>query len=375
MTSAPFTPAEHGIVPQPIDTPPLSPPARAGILRRSLKPLFGTPLNAIVSLACLWLIAKAAMGLWGYFVIRGVWGGGAAACKGAAGACWPFYEAKLRFMIFGVYPYDEHWRAMLAMGVFFVSGAITMIPRFWSRKLLWLWAAATLAIGILIAGGVFGLRPIPTSQWSGLPLSFLLSVVGLALGFPLGVVLALARASNLPAIKVLAIVFIEVIRGVPLISILFMASVMLPLFMPGGMTVDKLLRAQVAIIIFAAAYIAETVRGGLQAIPRGQHEAAGAMGLHYWQSMRLVVLPQALKIVIPPLVNIFIGFFQDTTLVTIIGLLDFLSTVRTAMQDPTWIGLAVIEAYAFAALVYFLFSYGMGAYSRYLERRLRLGVD
>ena len=354
---------------------PFGPPVRRGVLRRTLKPYVGTPLNALVTLLCLWLLWLAVKAVWGWLVVRAVTTGGAAACKGATGVCWPFYEAKLRFMIFGVYPYEEHGRAALAMGVFFAAAAVTMIPRFWGRGLLWLWAGATLAIGVLIAGGVAGLKPVPTSLWSGLPLSFLLSVVGLALGFPLGVVLALARASNLPAIRVLAVIFIEAIRGVPLISILFMASVMLPLFLPGGMTVDKLLRAQIAIIIFAAAYIAETVRGGLQAIPRGQHEAAGAMGLHYWQSMRLIVLPQALKVVIPPLVNIFIGFFQDTTLVTIIGLLDFLSTVRTAMQDPTWLGLAVIEGYAFAALVYLVFSYGMGAYSRFLERRLRLGHD
>jgi general L-amino acid transport system permease protein len=252
---------------------------------------------------------------------------------------------------------------------------ISMIPRFWSRGLLVLWAFTVIVAAALIGGGVFGLSSVPTTQWSGLPLSFLLSAVGLAFGFPLGVVLALARASKLPAIRVLAVVFIEVIRGVPLISILFMASVMLPLFMPSGMTVDKLLRAQIAIIIFAAAYIAEAVRGGLQAVPQGQHEASSAMGLHYWQSMRLVVLPQALKIAIPPLVNISIGFFQDTTLVTIIGLLDFLSTVRTAMQDPAWIGLAVVEGYVFAALIYLVFSYGMGAYSRFLERRSRLGLD
>jgi general L-amino acid transport system permease protein len=278
-------------------------------------------------------------------------------------------------MILGIYPYDEQWRVMLAMVLFLGMIGVSMIPRFWSRGLLVLWGLTVIINAVLVSGGIFGLSHVPTTQWSGLPLSFLLSAVGLALGFPLGVVLALARASKLPAIRVLAVVFIEVIRGVPLISILFMASVMLPLFMPSGMTVDKLLRAQIAIIIFAAAYIAEAIRGGLQAVPQGQHEASNAMGLHYWQSMRLVVLPQALKIAIPPLVNISIGFFQDTTLVTIIGLLDFLSTVRTAMQDPAWIGLAVIEGYVFAAFVYLVFSYGMGAYSRFLERRTRLGLD
>jgi general L-amino acid transport system permease protein len=353
----------------------LPPPRRAGTIARVFKPLVGTPGNAVITLVCLWLLWIVAKGIYGWLITRAVAEGGAQACRAGLGVCWPFYAAKLRFMIFGVYPYEEHWRVIVAMGLFAAALAISMIPRFWSSRLFTLWAATLVAVAVLIGGGVLGLSPVPTTLWSGLPLSFLLSAIGLALGFPLGVVLALARSSKLPAIRVIAIVFIEVIRGVPLISILFMASVMLPLFMPGGVTVDKLLRAQIAIIIFAAAYIAEAVRGGLQAIPRGQHEAAGAMGLHYWQSMRLIVLPQALKIVIPPLVNISIGFFQDTTLVTIIGLLDFLSTVRTAMQDPNWVGIAVLEGYVFAALVYLVFSYGMGAYSRFLERRLRLGHD
>jgi general L-amino acid transport system permease protein len=332
------------------------------LLHRTLKPLFGTPVNAIVTLACLWILWLAAKGAYGWLVTRAVTEGGAQACKVGHGACWPYYEAKLRFMIFGVYPYDEHWRVALAMILFLGAIGITMIPRFWNRNLLVLWSMTIVAAAILIWGGVFGLSYVPTTQWSGLPLSFLLSAVGLAFGFPLGVILALARSSKLPAIRVIAIVFIEVIRGVPLI-------------MPSGITVDKLLRAQIAIVIFAAAYIAEAVRGGLQAIPRGQHEASSAMGLHYWQAMRLVVLPQALKIAIPPLVNISIGFFQDTTLVTIIGLLDFLSTVRTAMTDPNWVGIAVMEGYVFAAVVFLVFSYGMGAYSRFLERRMRLGLD
>lgn len=352
-----------------------APPPRPGFFQRSVQPLFGTPLNAVITIVCLWLFWIVAKAAWGWAVTRAVAEGGGAICRAGSGICLPFLTAKARFMIFGVYPYDEHWRPALAMAVFFVAIGVSMIPRFWGRWLLAVWAFALVAGMVLIAGGAFGLRPIPTTQWSGLPLSFILTAVGLALGFPLGVVLALARASKLPAIRVIAVFFIEVIRGVPLISILFMATVMLPLFMPTGVTVDKLLRAQVAIIIFAGAYIAEAVRGGLQAIPRGQYEAAASLGLHYWQAMRLIVLPPALKIVIPPLVNISIGFFQDTTLVTIIGLLDFLSTVRTAMLDPEWVGAAVLEGYLFAATIYLVFSYGMGAYSRYLERRLRTGFD
>jgi general L-amino acid transport system permease protein len=353
----------------------IAPPPRPGIWTRLVKPLFGTPLNAVISFACLWLFWLAARAAWGWLVTRAVIEGGSAECRAGNGLCLPFLVAKARFMIFGVYPYEEHWRPALAMALFFVAVGISMAPRFWGRWLLAVWAFVVVAGMVLIAGGVLGLRPVATTLWSGLPLSFILTAVGLALGFPLGVVLALARASKLPAIRVIAVVFIEVIRGVPLISILFMASVMLPLFMPTGMTVDKLLRAQVAIIIFAGAYIAEAVRGGLQAIPRGQYEAASSLGLHYWQAMRLIVLPPALRIVIPPLVNISIGFFQDTTLVTIIGLLDFLSTIRTAMLDPQWVGAAVLEGYMFAASVYLVFSYGMGAYSRYLERRLRTGHD
>lgn len=347
------------------------PPPRARGAWSAAKPFLGTPLNAAITLACLWLIWRAASGIWGWLVTRAVVEGGPQACKGAAGACWPFLAAKLRFMIFGFYPYAEHWRPALALLLFLGAVAVSMAPRFWSRRLLWLWIAVPVACGVLLYGGLPGLPPVPTTQWGGLPLSFMLSSVGLALGFPLGVVLALARTSTLPAIRVIAVAFIEVVRGVPLVSILFMASVMLPLFMPGGLTIDKLLRAQVAIVIFAGAYIAETVRGGLQAVRKGQHEAAASLGLGYWRSMRLIVLPQALKVVIPPLVNIFIGFFQDTTLVTIIGLLDFLDTVRASLRDPAWQGIAVVEGYVFAALVYAAFSYGMGAYSRFIERRLR----
>lgn len=351
------------------------PPPRGREWTARLKPFLGTPINAVITLACLWLIFRLVTGAWGWLVTRAVLEGGPQACKVGAGACWPFLAAKLRFMIFGFYPYDEHWRPALAVILFLGAMIVSMIPRFWSRRLLWLWLAIPVICGVLMYGGVFGLPVVSTTNWGGLPLSFMLSSIGLAFGFPLGVVLALARSSKLPAIQVIAIIFIEVVRGVPLVSILFMASVMLPLFMPDGLTVDKLLRAQVAIIIFAGAYIAETVRGGLQAVSKGQHEAAAALGLGYWLSMRKIILPQALKIVIPPLVNIFIGFFQDTTLVTIIGLLDFLDTVRASLRDPNWQGIAVIEGYVFAALVYALFSYGMGSYSRFLERRLKTDHD
>jgi general L-amino acid transport system permease protein len=350
-------------------------PTRGFDLWRALKPYLGTPLNAVITLACLALLAMAVKALIAWLFVNALFEGGPQDCKvtRGIGACWPYFQAKLRFMTFGFYPYEQHWRPFAAMLIFLSSGFITMLPRFWNRTLLVLWPVSLLLITLLMWGGFFGLVRVPVHQWGGLPLSFMLSFVGLVCAFPLGIVLALGRMSRLPAIRILCVVFIEIIRGVPLISILFMASVMLPLFMPEGVNIDKLLRAQIAIILFAAAYIAETVRGGLQAIPKGQFEAAGAMGLHYWQMMRLIVLPQALKIVIPPLVTTFIGFFQDTTLVTIIGLFDFLDTVRGALRDPAWQGIAVLEAYLFAAFVYLVFSWGMGGYSRFLERRFHVG--
>jgi general L-amino acid transport system permease protein len=350
-------------------------PRTQSTLWATLKPYLGTPLNAIITITCLAAIILAVQALVSWLFVNALYEGTPQDCKQTRGVgiCWPFFAAKLRFMTFGFYPYEEHWRPALSMAIFLGTGFITMVPRFWGRWLMGLWAAALLAMTILMWGGFFGLVRVPVHTWGGLPLSFMLSFVGLVCAFPLGILLALGRMSNMPAIKIICVMFIELIRGVPLISILFMASVMLPLFMPEGVTIDKLLRAQIAIIFFAAAYIAETVRGGLQAIPKGQFEAAGSMGLHYWQMMRLIILPQALKIVIPPLVTTFIGFFQDTTLVTIIGLFDFLDTVRGAIRDPAWQGIAVLEAYLFAAFIYLVFSWGMGAYSRFLERRFKRG--
>lgn len=349
------------------------PPHRPSTWRRNL---FGTPGNALITILCVLALAAIAKIALDWLLIDAVFTGTPADCKANGGACWPFLGAKLRYMIFGFYPYEEQWRPLAALLLFMGSALVSMMPRYWSRGLLLAWLFVLMpALYILMAGGWFGLTAVPTSKWGGLPLSFMLSFIGLASALPLGIGLALARQSDMPAIRVLAISFIELVRGVPLISLLFLATVMLPLFMPEGVTIDKLLRAQVAIILFAAAYIAEIVRGGLQAVPKGQTEAGNALGLHYWLIMRKIVLPQALKKVIPPLVSLFIGFFQDTTLVTIIGLLDFLDTVRSALRDPDWQGIAVLEGYLFAAAVYFVFSALMGSYSRFLERHYRTTHD
>lgn len=301
-------------------------------------------------------------------LLRAVWSPQEGAlCRTAGhGACWAFVADKYRFILFGTYPADQQWRPALAflplLGLYAWSARRHRIH----LRLACAWLAGIIAIGVLMWGGVFGLPYVENARWGGLTLTLLLATIGLAFAFPLGVLLALGRRSELPLIRWFSIAYIELIRGVPLISVLFMASVMLPLFLPTGVSIDKLLRAQLAMILFAAAYLAEVVRGGLQAIPRQQEEAALALGHTYWQRTGYILLPQALRIAIPPLVNTFIGFFKDTSLVVIIGLFDFLTTIKVALSEPKWSGFGV-EAYLFAALGYFVFCFPMSQYSRSLE--------
>jgi general L-amino acid transport system permease protein len=335
--------------------------------------LFGTPVNAVITVACIWLIWRCVTVSFNWLFLHAVFAGGRQDCAIAYGACWPFLLTKLRFVLFGTYPYDEQWRMALSLVIFSAAAGLSMLPRFWSRWLITVWFVTVALLAALMWGGVFGLRYVPTLQWSGLPLSLMLSFIGIVLGFPVGVFLAIARTGTLPAIRGLAILFIEIVRSLPVVTIMFMAAIMLPLFMRSGAQAGVLLRVQVAIVLFAGAYIAETVRGGLQAVPREQFEAAQSLGLRYWQIMGLVVVPQALRMVIPSLVIIAIGFFQDTALVTVVGLLDFLSTVRTAMHDPNWEGVVVIDGYLFAGAVYFAISFGLGAYGRFVERRAQMG--
>lgn len=300
-------------------------------------------------------------------LLRAVWQPDAAACRAANGACWGFIVEKHRLIAFGTYPYEEHWRPALSSMLLVALWVLSAVRRFWKPKLTLIWAVGLTAIGVLMWGGVFGLPHVENERWGGLILTLLLTTFGLAFAFPLSILLALGRRSELPLIRALSVAYIELIRGVPLISVLFMASVMLPLFLPAGVSVDKLLRAQIALILFAAAYLAEAVRGGLQAIPKHQYDAADALGLGYLQRTFLIVLPQALRIAVPPIVNTCIGFFKDTSLVLIIGLFDLLSTIKVSLNDPAWTGFGV-EAYLFAALVYFVFCYAMSRYSRSLEK-------
>lgn len=336
------------------------------------KNLFNNWYNAVITLVALYFVIDASFAIVNWAFIQSVWTGEPQACAAAAGACWAAVNEKLRFILFGTYTFEEQWRPALAMAILFGVGFVSCFQRFWGRWLLALWGASLIVMYYLMAGGVFGLAYVPTTNWGGLPLTLGLAVVAIIFSFPLGILLALGRRSNMPIVKTMSVGYIELVRGVPLITVLFMASVLFPLFMPEGVTFDKLLRAQVGFILFSAAYMAEIVRGGLQAIPRGQYEAADSLGLGYWQKMRFIILPQALRLVIPPMVNNFISIFKDTALVLVIGIYDLLNSAKTAMNDPLWRAY-YIEAYIFAAVIYFVICYFISQYSQRLEKQLHVG--
>ena len=328
--------------------------------------LFSGWVSTLVTVLLVALSLKLIFQAIDWAFIDAVWRPDARACHETSGACWGFIAEKHRFILFGTYPFEQHWRPAVATILLILLWGFSLVRAFWRWWLALVWLAGLTVIGVLMWGGVLGLPQVESGRWGGLILTLLLASFGIAFAFPLSILLALGRRSDLPVIRALCVGYIELIRGVPLISVLFMASVMLPLFLPSGVTMDKLLRAQIALILFAAAYFAEVVRGGLQAIPKSQYEMADALGLTYSQKTLYVVLPQALRIAVPPLVNTCIGFFKDTSLVLIIGLFDLLTTIKVSMTDPRWAGFG-IEAYLFAALVYFLFCFAMSLYSRRLE--------
>jgi general L-amino acid transport system permease protein len=350
----------------------LPPPRSTGVFGWLRTNLFNGVGNSILTLICIALLALIIPPVIRWALIDAIWSApNGTACHGG-GACWAFIGEKLRFILFGFFPAGETWRPITVVAIFIAMILAACDRKTWGRRLALLWAVGLIAVFLLMRGGFAGMSEVETRLWSGLPLTLILAVVGMLFGFPLGVLLALGRRSRLPAVRSICVVYIELVRGVPLITVLFMASLMLPLFLPTGMTIDKVLRAQVAFILFAGAYLAEIVRGGLQALPKGQIEAADALGLSYWQRTRLIVLPQALSMVIPPLVNTFIGMFKDTSLVLIISLFDLLSCAETALTDPNWQGFYV-EAYVFVAVIYWCFCFFMSCYSQVLEREFNRG--
>ncbi len=351
----------------------MKPPVSSiGALRWVKTNLFNNIPNSILTVLTLFLLWKIVPPLIRWAFIDSVWHTTGQACKTAAGACWSVITENVRFILFGFYPYDSQWRPFVAMLILFGLLFYSQNRKHWKKSLLYAWVAGLFSMGLLMKGGLFGLSSVESTKWSGLPLTLLLSIFGLTAAYPLGVVLALGRRSKMPAVKWLSVVYIEMIRGVPLISLLFMSAIIFPLFLPEGVTINKILRAQIAIILFTAAYIAEVVRGGLQAMSRGQYEAAESMGLNYYQTMRLIILPQALKIVIPPTVSILISAFKDTSLVVIIALWDLLKTTQSVLANPEWMGFSP-EAYLFVALLYFAGCFSMSRYSRKLEKELSAG--
>jgi general L-amino acid transport system permease protein len=348
----------------------LKPPVTSvGVIGWARANLFDGVFNSVLTILTLFLLWKTVPALLRWAVFDSVWHTSGTACREATGACWSIIWTNLRFIIFGFFPHDQHWRPLLAMFLLFGLLFYSQDRKHWTKYLGYGWIAGLFTMGLLMKGGLFGLSPVESTQWGGLPLTLILSVFGLTAAYPLGVILALGRQSRMRGVKWLSIVYIEAIRGVPLISLLFMSSIIFPLFLPEGVTFNKILRAQVAIILFTAAYIAEVVRGGLQGMARGQYEAAEAIGLNYYLTMRLIILPQALKIVIPPTVSILISAFKDTSLVVIIALWDLLKTTQSVLSNPEWMGFSR-EAYLFVAGLYFLGCFSMSNYSRKLEREL-----
>lgn len=355
-------------------------PARAARLARSARAnLFSSPLNALVTAAGLWLAWQIAAAVVDWALLRAVFEGedGSACAAPGTGACWPFITHKLDLFIYGRYPASEIWRVDLTFALAAIGLAGVTIPGLPGRRWMVLYTFVLLpAVAfVLLTGGVLGLAPVETERWGGLLVTLVVATVGIVASFPIAVLLALARRSSLPLVRWSAIGFIEFVRGVPLITMLFMASVMLPLFLPGGVTFDKLLRALIGVAIFSGAYLAEVIRGGLQAIPRGQYEAADALGLSYWQKMRLVVLPQALELVIPGIVNSSIALFKDTSLVLVIGVFDLLGIVQQSIaSDAKWYSPSTpMTGYVFAGAVFWAFCFAMSRYSQALERRLARG--
>jgi len=359
------------------------PAAMTGALGWLRENLLSTPFNIALTILIVLLFAWAIPELVKFLLIDAVWtGSDRDACLGSVqhreiGACWPFVWERLPYFIYGSYPISERWRvdvffAMLAIGILWLLRLNA--PR---RDLaaVYFFAILPAASFILLTGwAAIGLQPVDTVLWGGALVTIVVASVGIVVSLPLGILLALGRRSHMPVVRSLSVIFIEFVRGVPLVTVLFMAGVMLPLFMPEELSPDKLVRALVGIALFASAYMAEVVRAGLQAIPKGQYEGAMAVGLRYWQMMRLIILPQALKVTIPNIVNTYIGLFKDTTLVFIVGIFDLLRTIEVARIDPKWATpVTSTTGYAVAAIFYLVFCYGMSRYAGAMEARLAKG--
>lgn len=355
------------------------PLATAGPIGWARANLFSSPVNTLLTIAILALLVWVVPPMVRFLFIDATWSGAdrdacLAGPNGEAGACWAFVRDRFSYFIYGSYPIGQRWRvdtffALLAFGSAWLLWLDA--PR---RDLGALYFFVVMPVGayVLLNGWpLIGLPSVDTALWGGILVTVVVTTVGMVASLPLGILLALGRRSSLPAVRILSALFIEFVRGVPLITVLFMASVMLPLFVPPAWAPDKLLRALTGIVLFSSAYMAEVVRAGLVAIPRGQFEAASALGLRFWRMQRLIILPQALRITIPNIVNSFIALFKDTTLVFFVGIFDFLKTIEVARVDPKWATpVTSATGYAFAAVFYFVFCFLMARYADRIEYRL-----
>ncbi|QPC87353.1 ABC transporter permease subunit [Mesorhizobium sp. NBSH29] len=365
-----------------------APNRQVGPIAWMRKNMFASPLDSTLTIIAALTLAWALPQILGWLFFNAQWTGtdrtacltvgqGGEHAVGWSGACWPFVINKFGQFMFGRYPLEERWRVLLTGAIFVALLAPLLTPRVPYKMLnaILFFVVFPVIAFVLLLGGYFGLTYVETPRWGGLMVTLVISYVGIVVSLPMGIVLALGRRSTMPAVKLLSVLFIETIRGVPLVTVLFMASFMLPLFVPPGVSFDKLLRALIGVALFASAYMAEVVRGGLQAVPKGQYEGADSLGLGYWHKMGFIVMPQALKLVVPGIVNTFIGLFKDTTLVLIISMFDLLGVVKQNISgDPTWGSPQTAKTgYIFAAAVFWIFCFGMSRYSMYMERRLDTG--
>jgi general L-amino acid transport system permease protein len=345
--------------------------------------MFATPLQALATIVSAVLLALVIWPTFRFLVLDAVWiGTSRTACLAETvgrevGACWPFIAAKFQQFMYGFYPESELWRVDLTYTLCVMLLVPLLVPSapFKAANAILFFLVFPVVALFLLVGDAFGLEHVETRRWGGMLVTLVISFTGIIASLPIGILLALGRRSDLPVIRATSVVFIEFWRGVPLITVLFFATYMLPLFLPGSWKIDGLLRVLIGVVLFSAAYLAEVVRGGLQAIPRGQYEGAMALGLGYWRTMGFVVLPQALKLVIPGIVNSFISLFKDTTLVLIVAIFDLLGQVRAAFSDPSWATpVTLFTGFAFAGIVYFTFCFAMSRYAMYTEKRLYTGV-
>jgi len=345
---------------------------RTGVPTSWRERLFGTPFTGFTSVVLIVLMAWIAIPLIRWAVIDATWIGSTRADCAPGGACWVFIRARFGQFMYGLYPVDQRWRVDIA-GILVLASVLAVV--FAPQRLRLKLALALLVIlpplGIWLLSGSFGLRHVETREWGGLTLTLFISVYSSLIAIPLGIIFALGRQSELRIIRLISVIFIEFWRGVPIIAVIFLASLLLPLILPGGIGIDRLARAVIGLGFVIAAYMAEAVRGGLQALPKGQREAATALGLNYWKATGLIVLPQALRISLPAMTNEFIALIKNTTLVLVVSILDLLGIAQASLADPNWVGMNM-EAYAFSGAIYWLICFALSRWSRSLEKKRRL---